>query len=159
MVFAVIAVALVKIAFFDGLDVAADTEFPTAEVAASVVPVAMGTVANTIELSGTVAADTGVQVRSSAEGEVVHLFAAQGDVVEEGEALFQVRRPADIQPEPEPVPVEDVEDGEEALAPVAPAPLDIVYEYYDVLAPAPEPSPRSRLSWVGRCRSGKPPAP
>lgn len=96
----------------------------------------MGTVANTIELSGTVAADTGVQVRSSAEGEVVHLFAAQGDVVEEGEALFQVRRPADIQPEPEPVPVEDVEDGEEAPAPVAPAPLDIVYEYYDVLAAA-----------------------
>lgn len=137
-IFAVIAVALLKIAFFDGLEPAADTEFPTAEVMASVVPVGLGTVANTIDLAGTVAADAGVPVRSTAQGEVSYLFAAQGDTVEEGQPLFQVRQPADEQPVPEPVdpPSADAEEADDAPAPAPPAPLETVYEYYDILSPA-----------------------
>ncbi|WP_247827989.1 efflux RND transporter periplasmic adaptor subunit [Arthrobacter antioxidans] len=134
VVFAVIAVALVKIAFFDGVELAADAEFPTAEVMTPAVAVGLGTVANTVELTGTVAADDGVPVRSTAQGEVVAVFAEQGDAVEEGAALFQVRRPAEIQPTP--VQVGEAEEGDDAPAPGVPEPVATVYEYYDILAPA-----------------------
>ncbi|WP_394249144.1 efflux RND transporter periplasmic adaptor subunit [Arthrobacter pityocampae] len=135
VVFGVIAVALVKIAFFDGVELAADAQYPTAEVMTPAVPVGLGTVANTIKLTGTVAADDGVPVRSTAQGEVVVVFVEEGDSVEEGTALFQVREPAKIQPAP--APVEEAVDGDDdAPAPAAPAPVETVYEYYDILAPA-----------------------
>ena len=111
LVFLIIAAALVKMAFFSALEPPAGSQFPAAEVVTPTVPVTLGTVANTVELTGTVAADEGVPIRSTAAGEVVFLFAAEGGKVAQGDLLFQVRTPAKDQPAPPPPAEADDSEG------------------------------------------------
>ncbi|RJU02911.1 biotin/lipoyl-binding protein [Arthrobacter frigidicola] len=130
LVFLIIAAALVKLAFFSAAEPPPSSGFPAAEVLTPTVPVTRGTVANTVELTGTVAADEGVSIRSTAAGEVVYLFAEEGQEVSAGDPLFQVRTPAEVQPQP---PADTEGEGEDSGVPV-PAP-EPVYEYFDITAP------------------------
>ncbi len=136
LVFLIIAAALVKMAFFPAAEPPPSGGFPAAEVLTPTVPVTRGTVANTVELTGTVAADDGVSIRSTAAGEVVYLFAEEGQEVSSGDPLFQVRTPAEVQPQPPAdVEAEGEAEGEEESGIPDPAP-EPVYEYFDITAPA-----------------------
>ncbi|WP_159618010.1 efflux RND transporter periplasmic adaptor subunit [Arthrobacter zhaoguopingii] len=131
LVFLIIAAALVKMAFFSAAEPPPSSGLPAAEVLTPTVPVTRGTVANTVELTGTVAADEGVSIRSTAAGEVVYLFVEEGQEVSLGDPLFQVRTPAEVQPQ---APAGTEGEDEDSGVPV-PAP-EPVYEYFDITAPA-----------------------
>lgn len=134
LLFGVIAAALVKLAFFDGLKDQGEQLVPGASIQAPVIDTARGTVTNTVELTGAVQADAAVPVRSTAAGKVVYFFVAEGSQVAAGDRLFQIR--AEVSPDPAAFVSEpDTEDGTDA--PAAPsAPPAPVYSYTDVLAPA-----------------------
>ncbi|MGO4858443.1 hypothetical protein [Arthrobacter sp. 2MCAF14] len=91
LVFAVIAVALVKIAFVDGLKPQGAEPAPMARVETPVVPAARATVTNTVQIKATVQSDPVVGVRSTAAGTVVHLYVEPGVAVAKGDQLFQVK--------------------------------------------------------------------
>ncbi|AIY03535.1 hypothetical protein ART_3936 [Arthrobacter sp. PAMC 25486] len=134
LLFSIIAAALVKLAFFDGLKDQGEHMVPGASIQVPVIETARGTVTNTVELTGAVQSDAAVPVRSTAAGKVVYFFVEEGAQVASGDRLFQVR--AEVAPEPTAfVPEPDSEDGKDAptaqSAPPAP-----VYSYTDVLAPA-----------------------
>lgn len=90
-VFAVIAVALVKIAFVDGMKPGQMLNGPSAEVAIPVVQAARATVTNSVQIKATVQSDAAVGVRNTTAGVVTHLFVAAGDKVTSGDRLYQVR--------------------------------------------------------------------
>jgi biotin carboxyl carrier protein len=139
LVFLIIAAALVKMAFFPALEPPTGSQFPAAEVVTPTVPVTLGTVANTVELTGTVAADDAVPIRSTAAGEVVFLFAAEGEKVAQGDRLFQVKALAKEQPAPPAAGTgesDEAEPGGEAAARTPAEAPEPVYEYFDVAAPA-----------------------
>ncbi|MDI2035234.1 efflux RND transporter periplasmic adaptor subunit [Paenarthrobacter nitroguajacolicus] len=121
LVFAVIAVALVKIAFVDGLKSAGSAPAPLAQVDIPVVPATRATVTNTVQIKGTVQSDAAEAVRSTSAGKVVQIFAEQGATVAKGDALFQVKAERTVVAQPS-------QDGPAA----APKP---VYDYFDILAP------------------------
>lgn len=126
VIFALIAAALVKLAFFDGLQEQGEAPVPGGSIQLPVVEPVRQTVTNTVELQGTVQSDAATPVRVSAAGKVVHLFVAEGAAVQAGDRLFQVR--AEVIPQTQPVP----EQEPEAEAPAPPAPQ---YTFNDVLAP------------------------
>ncbi|PRB40075.1 hypothetical protein CQ020_18055 [Arthrobacter sp. MYb23] len=123
LVFAVIAVALVKIAFVDGLESAAAGPAPLAQVDIPVVPATGATVTNTVEIKGTVQSDPAETVRSTSAGKVVQVFVEQGATVSKGDALFQVKAERAVTAQ------QPSQDGPQT----APKP---VYDYFDVLAPS-----------------------
>ena len=90
-VFAVIAVALVKIAFIDGLQTGPAIAGPSAEVAVPVVQASRATVTNTVQVKATVQSDPAVGVRNTAAGLVTHIFLDPGAKVVSGTPLYQVR--------------------------------------------------------------------
>ncbi|MFJ4229209.1 biotin/lipoyl-binding protein [Paenarthrobacter nicotinovorans] len=123
LVFAIIAVALVKIAFVDGLKSAASEPAPLAQVDIPTVPATRATVTNTVQIKGTVQSDPAEAVRSTSAGKVVQVFVDQGATVAKGDALFQVK-------------------AERAVAAAQPSSQDgpataakPVYDYFDILAP------------------------
>ncbi|WP_196810843.1 efflux RND transporter periplasmic adaptor subunit [Arthrobacter sp. 35W] len=128
LVFGVIAVALVKMAFIDGLKEETGQLAPHAAVAAPQVPVVLGTVVNTVELKGTVSSDPDATAKATAAGKVVHFFVEAGEKVARGDKLLQIRS-------------EEVPDAAPAApaAPSAPsageAPAAPVYTYTNVLSP------------------------
>lgn len=131
LLFGIIAAALVKMAFLDGLKDQGEQMFPGASIQAPVIETARGTVTNTVELTGAVQSDAAVPVRSTAVGKVVYFFVEEGTQVAAGDKLFQIR--AEVAPDPAAfVPEPATEDGKDAAA-APPAP---VYSYTDVLAPA-----------------------
>lgn len=132
LIFSVIAVALVKIAFIDGLNDSSEEIFPEARVEAPVIEASRATVTNTVELTGTVESDSAVPVRSTAAGKVVHFFVDQGAQLSVGERIFQIR--SEVMPEPSAVVVQESDDDEGSGAP-RPAPGPI-YSYTNVLATA-----------------------
>lgn len=92
VVWAVIAVALVKIAF-TGADVTADDALvPTGEVVEPTVEVAVGTITNSVVVPAAVVADPAVSVRATAAGTVSALHAADGARVDAGAAILDVRQ-------------------------------------------------------------------
>lgn len=91
LVFAIIAVALVKIAFIDGLKSAASQPAPLAEVGIPMVPATRATVTNTVQIKGTVQSDAAEPVRSTSAGSVVKIFVEPGAAVSKGDPLFQVK--------------------------------------------------------------------
>lgn len=91
VVFAVIAVALVKIAFFPDPSGSDPLASPTGELSDPVYSVALGTVANDVSVSGTVEADAGVTIKAVAAGTVNTIFAAQGATVAPGDKIFDIR--------------------------------------------------------------------
>lgn len=124
VVFAVIAAALFKLAFLDGLSAQAGTEAPSAQLQTATVQAARGTITNTVDVQGSVVSDPAVPVRSTTDGSVVYIDTAAGEQIEKGDRLFQVRKLVEDQPAPQPVP-----DGESAPAPAAP-----LYTFIDVTA-------------------------
>ncbi|TQL48378.1 hypothetical protein FB562_1472 [Homoserinimonas aerilata] len=92
VIFAAVAAALVKLAFFgDAAQDAASPEFPTAEIVEPQIPVSLGTIQNDVVLKGTIAADEAVEVKSTAPGTVRKVLAGQGAAVGAGAELFVVR--------------------------------------------------------------------
>lgn len=123
LIFAVIAVALVKIAFVDGLESAASEPAPLAQVDIPVIPATRATVTNTVQIKGTVQSDAAEPVRSTSAGKVIKVFVGQGATVAKGDALFQVKAERAVQTP------QTSKDG----TPAAPKP---VYDYFDILAPS-----------------------
>ncbi|MFK4640103.1 efflux RND transporter periplasmic adaptor subunit [Paenarthrobacter histidinolovorans] len=122
LVFAVIAVALVKMAFVDGLKPTGSEPAPLAQVDIPVVPATRATVTNTVQIKGTVQSDAAEPVRSTSAGKVVQVFVQQGATVAKGDALFQVKAERAV------AAAQTSQEG-----PVtAPKP---VYDYFDILAP------------------------
>lgn len=91
IVFAAIAVALVKLAFFGGQADAPDVDVPTASMMSPQVPVALGTIKNDVVLTGTVTADEAVAVRATAPGSVRKVSVAVGAWVDAGAEMFVIR--------------------------------------------------------------------
>ncbi|MCF3139161.1 efflux RND transporter periplasmic adaptor subunit [Paenarthrobacter sp. AR 02] len=119
-IFAVIAVALVKIAFVDGLESAASEPAPLAHVDIPVVPATRATVTNTVQIKGTVQSDAADTVRSTSAGKVIKVFVEQGATVAKGDALFQVKAEQAVTGAPS-------KDGTQPK---------LAYDYFDILAPS-----------------------
>ncbi|WP_201276620.1 efflux RND transporter periplasmic adaptor subunit [Marisediminicola senii] len=81
LIFAAIAAALVKLAFFGETTQAASPEFPTAEIVEPEVPVVIGTIQNDVTVTGSVAQDAAVPVKATMAGDVVRVIAAVGATV------------------------------------------------------------------------------
>lgn len=109
VVWAVIAVALLVLAFRGGtgddLASAAGSGAPGVDLSSPQVPVARGTVTNTVSVQGTVVADPAVPVKATAAGEVSRVVATAGSVVAPGDKLLQIR----YEEERDPVIGEDAE--------------------------------------------------
>ena len=136
LIFSVIAVALVKIAFIDGIKDPGEQLVPNAQIQAPVIAANRATVTNTVELPGTVHSDAAVPLRSTAAGKVVYFFVEKGAEVAVGEKIFQIR--SEVAPEPETYTPEDSAPANDSPdAPSAPRPIPgPVYSYTDVLAGA-----------------------
>lgn len=91
VVFAAIAVALVKLAFFGGSTAGGAGDSPTGGVVDPHVPVLIGTVSNDVVLSGTVKADDAVPVKAPLGGEVIQVDVGVGSVVEAGQQVGIVK--------------------------------------------------------------------
>jgi macrolide-specific efflux system membrane fusion protein len=91
VVFAVIAGALVKIAFFPDVVEAQGSEFPTGEIVEPQVPAMLGTIRNDVVLDGTVNADAAVAAKATLAGEVVRVYAAAGQWVAADTKLLQIK--------------------------------------------------------------------
>jgi membrane fusion protein, macrolide-specific efflux system len=102
VIFAVIAVALVKVAFFaEPADGASDFIVPTGSIEEPQIPVATGTIRNDVTLTGTVNADDAVPVKATLAGEVRKVSASVGQWVDAGAELFTIRSetPGDMLPD------------------------------------------------------------
>jgi multidrug efflux pump subunit AcrA (membrane-fusion protein) len=88
---AVIAVALVKLAFFPDQPAPDPALQPTGTVAQPEVPVSRGTISNELVLSGSVAADASIAVKATATGAVDEVFAKAGQGVAAGDLLYDIK--------------------------------------------------------------------
>ena len=122
---AVIAVALVKFAFFPAnAPDAAEALYPDGALIDPVIAVETGDIVNDIELEGSVVRDPMTKVLADVQGEIGTIFVTEGASVERGEPIYQIR----TEHEPEPVmPTEDEPDPEQ------PQPY---YTFTDVVSPA-----------------------
>src|SRR3954471_14703463 len=94
LVWAVIAVALVVLAFRGGSTAEAGPSGPDApglDLSSPPVPVARGTVVNTVSVAGTVVADSAVPVKATAAGTVRRVLAPAGSTVTAGQAVLEIR--------------------------------------------------------------------
>jgi multidrug efflux pump subunit AcrA (membrane-fusion protein) len=94
VIWAVIALALVVLAFRGGGTSGSDPggpDAPTLELSSPPVPVARGSVANTVSVQGTVVADPAVPLKATAAGTVRRLLVAAGAQVTAGQGLFEIR--------------------------------------------------------------------
>jgi multidrug efflux pump subunit AcrA (membrane-fusion protein) len=90
VVFAVIAVALVKLAFFAD-PVEQSAEQPTGEIVEPQIQVTRGTIQNDVVLSGSVNAKPAIPVKATFGGEVRQVLVKQGKVVKKNTAVMVVR--------------------------------------------------------------------
>jgi multidrug efflux pump subunit AcrA (membrane-fusion protein) len=91
VIFAVIALALAKIAFFSGAtDSPTNPDVPYAEIVEPQVAVAIGTIRNDVTMDALVTPKPAVAVPASLTGEVKRVFVAAGDSVKKGDALVQL---------------------------------------------------------------------
>jgi macrolide-specific efflux system membrane fusion protein len=92
VIFAAIAVALVKVAFFaDGTDAAVDPASPTGAIVEPQIAVEIGTIKNDVTLTGTVDADAAVPIKATLAGEVRKVLVAPGQAVEVGTPILTLR--------------------------------------------------------------------
>jgi hypothetical protein len=134
-VFAVIAVALVKIAFVDGMKSGPAVAGPAAEVTIPVVQATRATVTNTVQVAATIQSDAPAGVRSTAAGMVTHIFLSPGAKVASGDRLYQVRTEVPVEPtagETGQTTTAAAQPGAPAAQPARSGPS---YTYADVLAP------------------------
>jgi multidrug efflux pump subunit AcrA (membrane-fusion protein) len=90
LIFAAIAAALVKLAFF-AEPVQKDGEVPTGQVVEPQIPVTVGTIQNDVVLNGTVNADPAIPLRVTFGGEVREVLVGQGTSVAAGTPVMVVR--------------------------------------------------------------------
>jgi multidrug efflux pump subunit AcrA (membrane-fusion protein) len=90
LVFAVIAAALVKLAFFAD-PVEQGAEFPTGEIVEPQIPVTIGTIQNDVVLNGSVNANAAIPIKATFGGEVTKVLVKQGKTVKKGTAIMVVR--------------------------------------------------------------------
>ncbi len=88
---AIIAAALVKLAFFPDPTGSDGGAVPTGEITDPVVTVELGTVVNDVSLEGTVSADPAVDLRATGNGTVDEIFIKQGATVNEGDKIYDIR--------------------------------------------------------------------
>ena len=99
-VFAVIAIALVKFAFFpENAPATSEGLTPDGQLFDPVVVVETGDIVNDIVLDGTIVRDPSQTVLATVQGEIGTVFVAEGDTVSRGDPVYQIR----TQHEPEPV--------------------------------------------------------
>jgi biotin carboxyl carrier protein len=99
ILWAVIAVALVKIAFA-GADVTttADTLRPTAEIVEAHVAATAGMITNTVTVKAAVVADAATPVRATLAGTVTKLLAKNGQQVDAGTAILVITLETPVDP-------------------------------------------------------------
>ncbi|MFP3712295.1 secretion protein HlyD [Puerhibacterium sp. TATVAM-FAB25] len=98
VIWAVIAAALVKIAFTGAELDAPDALQPTGQVTESVIEVGTGTVTNTVTVPASVVADAPVEVRATARGTVSRVLADDGAVAAGADVLrVRLEEPRDPQ--------------------------------------------------------------
>lgn len=91
VIFAVIAGALVKLAFLPDTEATGSPDSPSAEIVEPEYVVAKGTISNDVTLSGTVEADTAVPIPATLAGEVRELYVGAGQWVEAGTPILEMR--------------------------------------------------------------------
>lgn len=91
VVFAVIAAALTKLAFFPDEPTNADPAVPGAEIVDPQYVVGRGTVVNDVRLDGTVAADAALPIPATLSGEVREVYVGQGAWVAAGQEILLLR--------------------------------------------------------------------
>jgi len=92
VIWAVIAVCLVKLAFV-GTQVTPpdETLAPTGQVSEPVVAASTGTITNSVTVAGSVVADPAVPVKATLAGTVSKLLAADGQAVDAGTPILEIR--------------------------------------------------------------------
>jgi membrane fusion protein, multidrug efflux system len=100
LVWAVIAVALVVLAFRGGTGESgpAGPGAPTLDLGSPTVPVTRGTVTNTVSVTGTVVADAAVPVKATAAGTVRRVLVVKSAAVTSGQALVEIRVEEELDP-------------------------------------------------------------
>jgi macrolide-specific efflux system membrane fusion protein len=119
---AVIAVALVKVAFFPDSVETTDPAVPTGQITEPRYPVSLGTITNDVTIKATVSADPAVPIKATAVGTVDDVFIPQGNAVNAGDVIFDIKVPIERDPK-----ASTAEDG---------TPLPPVFRFEKVLAPA-----------------------
>lgn len=121
---AIIAIAAVKFAFFpENAPEESVALQPDGALFDPVVAVATGDIVNDLTLDGTVVRDQPQQILAGTAGEIGSIFATEGELVERGAPIYQIRT------EHQPDPVEPTEDNPD---PEQPQPY---YTFTDVVAP------------------------
>lgn len=91
VIFAAIAAALVKVAFFGEINQESNPDVPTAAITEPQIAVEVGTIQNDVVLKGTVSADDAVEVKATAAGVLRAVHVAPGAWVDAGAELFVIR--------------------------------------------------------------------
>lgn len=119
---AIVAAALIKLAFFPDRPVDDSPAMPTGSIVEPRAVATLGTITNDVVIKATVAADAAVPMKVTATGTVNRIFVAQGAAVAAGDVIFDVK-----------VPIErDPADSVDAEGKAKPA----IFRYADVTAPA-----------------------
>ncbi|MEO7124204.1 MAG: hypothetical protein ABI400_14030 [Lacisediminihabitans sp.] len=92
VIFAAIAIALVKVAFFANPSAAADPAVPTGHITEPQVQVTSGTIKNDVKLTGAVAADPAVPVKATLAGDVLKVLVTQGQQVGVDTPIVTIRQ-------------------------------------------------------------------
>jgi len=91
LVFAAIAVALVKVAFFPDAPVEEGPTRPTGSLVEPEIQATIGTVVNTVSVEGQVVADPATAAKSTVAGTVDEVFAGKGAVLAAGDPILDVK--------------------------------------------------------------------
>ena len=91
LIWALIALALVWLAFFRGDALTDQSAQPSADVRPPVISVATGDIYNTVNLSGQVSADPAVEIKVTQAGEISKLLLSPGATVAVGTPIAEVR--------------------------------------------------------------------
>lgn len=91
LIFAAVAVALVKLAFFSGATQPSDPTLPTAQITEPQTTVALGTITNDVTITGTVSSDAAVPIKATLAGEVKKVLVAQGQAVDPKTPILTIR--------------------------------------------------------------------
>ena len=91
LIFAAIAIALVKVAFFAETTERADVDFPTGVISEPQYTVEAGSIRNNVTMTGTVLAKPAVPIPATLAGEVTSVSADVGDRVSRGDSIVTLR--------------------------------------------------------------------
>ena len=91
LIFAAIAIALVKVAFFADTTERADVDSPTGTISEPQYTVETGTIRNNVKMTGTVLPKPAVPIPATLAGEVTSVSADEGDTVSRGDSILTLR--------------------------------------------------------------------